>query len=146
MALHLIKLCVGVDHIDELRDYYAQRLAQKRAAGEPEELMHVTRMTPKRKNEILDGGSLYWVIKRQIQARQRILELRAVTGKDGKNRCAIVLDPEIVLTARRRRRPFQGWRYLKAEDAPPDSLGAIVEIDDDMPEKMRAELIELGLL
>ena len=146
MSLHLIKLCVGVDHIDELRAYYAERLEQKRAAGQAEELMHVTRMTPKRKSEILDGGSLYWVIKRQIQARQKILELRPVTGKDGKSRCAIVLDPEIVLTARRRRRPFQGWRYLAADDAPPDTAGALAEVDADMPEDMRAELTELGLL
>ena len=146
MALHLIKLCVGVDHIDELRAYYDERLKQKRSSGKPEELMHVTRMTPKRKDEILDDGSLYWVIKRQIQARQRILELRPVTGKDGKSRCAIVLDPEIVLTERRRRRPFQGWRYLTAEDAPPDSTDAIAEVDADMPEALRAELVELGLL
>ena len=146
MPVHLIKLCVGVDHLDELREYHRKALEKKKKQGLPQEILHVTRMTPKRQDELLDGGSLYWVIKRQIQARQRILELRPVTGSDGKSRCAIVLDPEIVMTTPRKRRPFQGWRYLPDSDAPPDLLGTNAEVPEDMPDQMRADLSELGLL
>jgi hypothetical protein len=146
MSLNLIKLCVGVDHVDELQAYYVQRLAQKKAEGQPQELMHVTRMTPKRSDEILDGGSLYWVIKRVIQARQRILELRPLVDNEGKRRCAIVLDPEIILVEPRKHRPFQGWRYLKMQDAPKDFAFGSDADTSDMPASMRAELSELGLI
>ncbi len=146
MALHLIKLCVGVDHVDQLRDFQRQRLAEKKAQDVPQEIMHVTRMTPKRGAEILDGGSLYWVIKRVVTARQRILELRPVTDRAGKRRCAIVLDPDIVLTKPQSRRPFQGWRYFEDKDAPADlPKGTHIDTSELSPE-MKAELLELGLI
>lgn len=142
---NLIKLCVGAESVEDLTGWIAERLADKRRRGLSEEQMHVTRMTPKRQEALLDGGSLYWVIKGIIQCRQRILELRPVTGEDGIPRCAIVLDPEVVLVEPRPRGPFQGWRYLEDKDAPAD-LAATAEGVAEMPADMRRELAEMGLL
>ena len=138
MALHLIKLCVGVSEVQEQVDWQAQRL---RDNGR---IYHVTRMVPRRREEILDGGSLYWVIRAMIAVRQRIIDIEPFTDVDGINRCRLVFDPDLVLVRPVPRRAFQGWRYLKAEDAPPDlsKLGG----DADLPAKMRHELAELGLL
>ena len=136
MALHILKLCVGVDTLQELADWQAARLKQMK--GPRKLLSHVTRMTPKRRDEILDGGSLYWVIKGQIAARQPIVDLRPAV-KNGHPSCAIVYEPALVPVARRLHRPFQGWRYLKADDAPPDLPGG-------MSGELGAELAALGLL
>ncbi|MFO1184092.1 MAG: DUF1489 domain-containing protein [Bauldia sp.] len=139
MALHLIKLCVGVDSLRELEDW----LKQKRRSAKPAEHVHVTRMMPRRAEELLDGGSLYWVIKGAIQARQRLVEIRHLTDSEGLSRAGLVLEPVPVPTHWRPRRPFQGWRYLSAKDAPAD-LAAGDEAE--MPEALRAELAALGLL
>lgn len=144
MALHLIKLCVGVDSMASLAEWQAYRTAQRAAAGEGTDLYHRTRQMPRRRKELLDGGSMYWVIKGVIQVRQRILDLREAQCQDGIRRCDIILDPELVPVRLRPRRAFQGWRYLPGEDAPRDLTGAEGDADD-IPEKMRAELIELGL-
>src|ERR1700759_4950092 len=117
--LHLIKLCVGVDSLQELADWQKKRLKEKRAKGQKPELIHITRQTPKRADEVLDGGSLYWVIKGQIMARQRLLELRDVT-KNGVPHCGLVYAKARVPVRPRPRRAFQGWRYFEAKDAPPD--------------------------
>ena len=145
MALHLIKLCVGCESIADLTGWIAENSAARRARKLPDEQVHVTRMMPKRIAEIIDGGSLYWVIKGQISCRQAIIDLRAVTGSDGIGRCAIVLDQTVVPVEPRPCRPFQGWRYLKDEEAPRDlgESGADVAL---MPEELRRELRELGLL
>ncbi len=145
-TLHLIKLCVGVEKPQDLKDWQASRLAQKKANGEPVELLHITRMTPKRRDELLSGGSLYWVCKRLVQMRQRILDLRPYTDRNGTKRCAIVLDPKIVLTQPQPRRPFQGWRYLPGADAPADLTTRGKTPLDGIPEEMRSELMKLGLL
>lgn len=137
MALHLIKLCVGADTVEDLEAWRDQIAPGNRP------MHHVTRMTPKRREEILDGGSLYWVIKRVIQVRQRIIDLEEVTGDDGIARCCIWLDRELILTAPRPKKPFQGWRYLKATDAPPDLSGPAGG-GEDLPGDLRAKLIELG--
>lgn len=143
MTLHLIKLCVGIDTVEELESYRRQRSQEQLARGEALRSVHVTRMFPKQAEKLLDGGSLYWVIKRVIQCRQRILSLDEVTGEDGVRRCAIVMDPEIIRTAPAARRPFQGWRYLKAEEAPMDisdpSAGG-----ENLPPDLRRKLIEIG--
>jgi hypothetical protein len=141
MTLHLIKLCVGADSIADLAQWQKKRAAERRKNGGPRAIMHITRMTPKRSEELLDGGSLYWVIKGQIAARQRLIAFRAVT-REGVPHCAIVLDKKIVPTVPRRYRAFQGWRYFDPKDAPRDLTGSRSEI----PEKLRAELTELGLL
>ncbi|KAB7740226.1 DUF1489 family protein [Parvibaculum sedimenti] len=144
MTLHLIKLCVGADDVEDLRSWQAERLAEKRKRKEKPMLAHVTRMVPTRAAEILEGGSLYWVMKGIIRCRQRIVEIEPFVDGEGIKRCRLVLDPEIVLVRRRERRPFQGWRYLDPKDAPEDVKG--VDEVDDMPEDMRRELEELGLL
>jgi hypothetical protein len=141
--LHIVKLCVGCDSLAELAAWQKQRLKEKRARGHKPELVHVTRMTPKRADELLDGGSLYWVIKGQIAARQRLLALRPVK-KNGVPHCGLVHDKTLVPVALRPRRPFQGWRYLEAADAPPDLKrrpGA-----GSLPEALQRELAALGLL
>jgi len=146
MALHLIKLCVGVDHVDELAGYQSARLAAARAAGiENPKIRHVTRNTPRRAAQVLDGGSLYWVIRRVIRVRQRILAFEAVEREDGTPACAIVLDPVLVRTKHRSFRPFQGWRYFPDADVPPD-LPEGANAAADVPEEMADELRELGLI
>lgn len=144
MALHLIKLCVGADSIDDLREWVSQRSLTAMAAGLEPHSVHTTRMIPKRMEELLDGGSLYWVIKGQIQARQKLLDIRSFTGGDGITRCDLVLGPEVIETSPAPKRPFQGWRYLKDEEAPRDLGGS--GLADDMPSDLRRELAELGLL
>lgn len=138
MPLHLVKLCVGVSEVQEQVDWQQQRL---RDNGR---IYHVTRMIPRRGEELLDGGSLYWVIRAMITVRQRIIDIEPFTDIDGINRCRLVFDPDLVLVKPVPRRAFQGWRYLKDEDVPPD-LG-INTGDADLPAKMRHELAELGLL
>lgn len=144
MTLHLIKLCVGADDVEDLQNWQNARLAEKRKRKEKPVLAHVTRMVPTRAAEILDGGSLYWVMKGIIRCRQRIVDIEPFVDGEGIKRCRLVLDPEIVLVRRRERRSFQGWRYLDPKDAPEDVKG--VDEVDDMPEEMRRELEELGLL
>lgn len=144
MSVHLIKLCVGAQSVDDLRQWQTQRLADAKKRKQPLELYHVTRMVPTRREELLDGGSLYWVMKGIIRCRQRLTAIRSFVDKEDIRRCRLVLDPELVLTRRRERRPFQGWRYLPASDAPPDVQAG--DSNDDMPEAMRAELEALGLL
>ena len=144
MALHLIKLCVGVDTVEELQRWIEYRLGQARAEGRPQEYFHTTRMIPRRQAELLDGGSLYWVIKGLVQARQKLLEIRPFTDDDGIKRCRLVLDRKLVMTEMQPRRPFQGWRYFKDSDVPRDlSVGGG---DAGMPAEMRRQLAELGLL
>ena len=138
--LHLIKLCVGIGSVEEL-------VAWRRPRYRPgESNRHVTRMFPRRADELLRGGSLYWVMGGLVQARQRILRLDPVTGEDGIRRCAIILDPHLVRTRAAPRRPFQGWRYLKAEDAPRDLPEAARRDDDALPPEMARALADIGLV
>jgi hypothetical protein len=143
MSLNLLKLCVGAESVEDLEGWIGERIAARRAAGEPEEQIHTTRMVPKRTEELLDGGSLFWVIKGGIQCRQRLLDIRPFTDAEGIGRCHLVLEPVIARTEWHPRRPFQGWRYLAAADAPAD-IGA--GGDAAMPAPLRRELAELGLL
>ncbi len=122
-GLHILKLCVGAVSVDDLATWQSGRMAERRAAGQDPRPRHVTRMWPKRADEILGGGSLYWVIQGWITVRQAIEGFDEQRGEDGIRRCAIVLSPELVTVAARPRRPFQGWRYLAAGDAPPDAPG-----------------------
>ncbi|MDX2259131.1 MAG: DUF1489 domain-containing protein [Hyphomicrobiaceae bacterium] len=150
MALHLVKLCVGATSIDDLASWQEERLAAAHRAGErPARLVHTTFQTPKRGAELMDGGSLYWVIKGLILARQRILGLDEGVKETGEACCLIVLDPALVAVRPAPRRAFQGWRYLTPDDAPADlPAGAAPEADGlaAMPPAMRRELAALGLL
>jgi hypothetical protein len=144
MALHLIKLCVGADSIEDLEQWIRERIAERRRRGERQLSLHVTRMMPKRGAELLEGGSLYWVIRGQVAARQRLEEIEPFTDAEGIGRCRLWMAPEVTPVLPRPYRPFQGWRYLAHSDAPPD-LHAKGEIAE-MPEELRRELSGLGLL
>jgi hypothetical protein len=144
VTVHLIKLCVGAESIEDLAQWQAKRIKEQKKRGvKKPTLMHVTRATPKRADDVLDGGSLYWVIKGQIAVRQRLLALKPVT-KNGGPHCGLVYDKELVLVQRRNHRPFQGWRYLDPTDAPPDLR--IPKGGKGLPEALHAELVSLGLL
>lgn len=145
MTVNIIKLSVGVDSVEHLAEFQAIRRAEAAARGEPPISRHLTRTMPRRRDEVLDGGSIYWVIRGAVQARQLIVDLADARNPQGEPRCAICLDKTLVRTAPRPHRAFQGWRYLKPEDAPPD-LGDYAEIDVNMPREMMEELRELGLL
>jgi hypothetical protein len=137
VTIHLIKMAVGVDDLDHL---IALRRARRVREGDGP-VCHRTRHMPKRAPEILDGGSLYWVIKGLIRVRQRIVALTAETDDEGKRSCLIAMDHALVPTEPQPQRPFQGWRYFDPEDAPPDRTGA-----DELPAKLVRELRALGLL
>ena len=143
MPLHLIKLCVGEDSVAGLEEWVDERVRERIARGEAPRSRHITRMVPSRAAEIVGGGSLYWIIKGQLAARQRILEIEKFVDVDGIGRCRLWLDREVVKVTPRPMRPFQGWRYFADKDAPPD-LGAFGAAQ--MPEPLRRALGELGLL
>ncbi len=135
--VHIVKLCVGVESFEDL----AARIEARGGT----ETRHVTRMRPKREAEILAGGSLYWVIKGVVQARQSFVDLEEVIGPDGIRRCAFVLDGELIRTAPAPRRAFQGWRYLAAKDAPSDLTKARAT-DTDLPPDLANALADIGLV
>ena len=143
MALHLIKLCVGCDSVKDLEDWIREK--RRRTRGKRTEHLHRTRMVPKRAAELIDGGSLYWVIRGEVMCRQRLMAVRPFVDKEGVGRCNLVLEPKVVPVAPRPYRAFQGWRYLDPKDAPRDLDRAAPGLRD-MPEAMRRELRELGLL
>jgi hypothetical protein len=145
MTLNILKLCVGCDSIEDLEEWIAEKLAERKAAGEPIEHWHTTRMVPTRTVEVTGGGSLYWVIKGNVQCRQLITEIRPFVDNEGIGRCRLMLDPVVVRTEWQPRRAFQGWRYLKPNEAPAD-LGKRRKGVAEMPPKLRQELAELGLL
>lgn len=140
MPLNIIKLCVGADSIEDLVDWQTAQ-AHRWAPGTTE---HVTRMWPKREAEVLDGGSLYWVIKGVVLCRQAILRLEERQGGDGIRRCALILDTEVVRTAPSPRRAFQGWRYLPVAESPPD-LPKGREREEALPDDLARALAEMGL-
>ncbi len=138
-SVHLLKLCVGVDEIAGLAQWQAERLRQQKR------IYHVTRMIPKRAEEIVGGGgSIYWVIRGLILVRQRITAIQPFVDGEGIERCKLVFDPELVPVRPSPRRAFQGWRYLMAADAPPDLAGGAAS--GDLSDAMRADLTALGLL
>lgn len=140
----MIKLCVGVDTVEELSAWQARRSAERVGRGEDPRPWHVTRMWPRRADALLAGGSLYWVIRGSIAVRQPIADFEPRTGDDGIRRCAIILEPGLVAVDPRPRGPFQGWRYLAAADAPPDLTAAGRE-EANLPEELRAALSHMGI-
>ena len=146
MPLHLIKLSVGTDSIEDLEDWIRQKLAEQKKKGvKKPQRIHTTRMVPKRAAEIIDGGSIFWVIRGEIMCRERVLDIQPFVDKDGIGRCRLVLDPQCVPVRPRPYRAFQGWRYFEAKDAPPD-LDRVARGVANMPEPLRRELRDLGLL
>ncbi len=145
MTLHLIKLCVGCDSVADLRQWQRRKAAEARRRATRYVPSHWTRMMPKRRDEILAGGSLYWVVNGIVSVRQRIVGLERAVDKDGRSYCRILFARRLVLLEPRRHRPFQGWRYLEEADAPPD-LAASGRPGGRPPAEMLAELRALGLL
>ena len=140
MALHLVKLAVGIDSLQHMRQQQQHRLAN---GGSEARLQFLTRFTPRRADEIVDGGgSLYWVIKGYVQARRRITAIEPAVDRHGSPCCALIFASELVATEPRRFRPFQGWRYLEDADAPPDLPGGE---PGDLPPTLVAELRALGI-
>ena len=136
MTIHMVKLCVGAESID---DMIAWQTRQMKTLPNP---VHHTRVYPKQADEMLKGGSIYWVVKRAIRFRQRIIDIRKVDDENGRALCELHFDPELVQTYAQPKRPFQGWRYLKPADAPRDpvrhDVGVELEADRGhaaLPEK-----------
>ena len=139
-SVHLIKLSVGSERVEDLINWQKN----PRAKGPDGLPRHVTRMWPKREPEVINGGSLYWVIKGVVLCRQRILRLDEVIGQDGIRRCGIVLDPKVIRTEAAPKRPFQGWRYLDPANAPKD-LTAARQAESTLPPQLTAALAEIGV-
>ena len=138
--INILKLCVGAESVEDLTDWQHSQRARWPAGV----AMHVTRMWPKRAAEVTSGGSLYWVIKGVVLARQRILRLEEVFGADGIRRCGLVLDAEVIRTEPAPRRPFQGWRYLDPMESPRDlPKGRVAE--DALPPELARALADIGL-
>ena len=145
MTLHMIKLAVGVESVRHLAELQARRLESARRRGEPALLRHLTRNAPRQRQELLDGGSLYWVIRGFVRVRQRLIAIEEAVNARGLPCCALVYDPEHTRTEWRPHRPFQGWRYLKPEDAVADARIGAADADH-LPPEMAIELRQLGLL
>ena len=146
MPLHLIKLAVGCESVKDLKGWIAERMLAAKAKGLPQHHIHVTRMMPKRIEDILAGGSLYWVIRGEVAAREKIIAIEPFRDSDGIGRCRLVMQPKVVAVSPRQMRPFQGWRYLTPDAAPPDLGKSSAASVAAMPEPMRRELRDLGLL
>ena len=145
MPLHLIKLSVGCESIKQLKGWVAERALKARQSGLPPRHVHITRMVPKRVEELLAGGSLYWVIRGEIAAREKLLAIEPFRDRDGIGRCRLVMQPKVIAVSPRPMRAFQGWRYFAHDDVPAD-LGKAAASIAAMPEPLRRELRELGLL
>lgn len=139
--LHLIKLCVGAETVADLERWQARQKTMARFAHQP---VCTTRNTPRRTEELLNGGSLYWVFKGQILVRQRILSFEAMLDETGRPRCGIVLDDTLVRTHPQPCKAFQGWRYLAADAAPPDL--AQNDAATDLPPAVETAVAALGVV
>ncbi len=144
MTIHLVKIAVGIKSIDDLKEVQVERIRRAKELGDATKLRHLTRNTPRRRNDVLENGSIYWIIKGYIRARQRIIGLDQVVGKNGKSRCALVLDPLLIKTVLMPHKPIQGWRYMDAQAVPNDLIEG--EIESSLPLSMAEELRSLGLL
>ena len=136
MVLHLLKLAVGIEDIDHLRRIRAARIAERGGSW------IYTRNCPRREQEILAGGSIYWVIRGHVRVRQRVTRLVSERDSNGRRYCLIEVDPQLVATVPRPWRPFQGWRYLSPADAPAD----LADGGEPPPGRLLAELRALGLV
>ena len=143
MTVHLVKLSVGTESVEGFEQWVKSRVARNKKLGIGKLHDHVTRMHPRRETEVLDGGSIYWVIKGVILCRQKIADIKRVRGTDGIERSALLMEPPVIRTQPQLRRAFQGWRYFPVDDAPAD-------LNDDgcnkVPPALHRELAALGLL
>ena len=147
MTVHLKKLCVGIADLDQLsawQDLKSFPNPLDGLDGEPV-VRHITRNTPRRGEEILEGGSLYWIIKGIIQARNPIVGFEEIIREDGKKYCGLLLATPFVETVPVKHRPIQGWRYFEDAAAPKDLGGGIAK-GDTLPADLAAELKDMGLI
>jgi len=144
MTIHLVKIAVGIESIEHLQKVQLERIGRAKELGGAEKLRHLTRNTPRRRNEVLENGSIYWIIKGYIRVRQSIIGLEQVVGRNGKPRCALLLDPSLKKTILMPHKPIQGWRYMETQAVPNDLTEE--EIESSLPSNMAEELRSLGLL
>lgn len=140
MTLHMIKLAVGAESVESMAEWTAGRVAERKKAKLSPVTWHDTRMWPKREAELLAGGSLYWVVKHRILVRQKLAGFEKFDDADGKPMCRILLHPELIRVQPRKKRPFQGWRYLTADDAPLDLDGARGGVSEDLETALKEAL------
>lgn len=148
MTVYLLKMAVGIDSVEHLAAVQKQRLERANAPGGTGDLRHFTRHMPRRAGEVSAGGSMFWIIKGYVRARQNILGIEHVVGREGaeeRKRCALILDPDLVKTELSAHKPIQGWRYLDPAGAPPD-MNISAPAATSLPPDMAAELRALGLL
>jgi hypothetical protein len=138
--INILKLCVGAESVEDLVEWHVSHRDQWPAGT----TRHVTRMWPKREAEVTSGGSLYWVIKGLVLARQQILRLEEVFGTDGIRRCGLVLDADVIRTEPAPRRPFQGWRYLEPAESPRDLPKGRAK-EESLPPELARALADIGL-
>ncbi len=143
MTVHILRRAFHADSIEDLVEWQAER--RKLSGSRKKEVRTFLRAFPTRETELIDGGSIYWIIKGHIRARQRVLRCEQVTDPEARRKCALVLDMEIVPTVPRPVRARRGWRYLDATEVPPD-LGEGPKGGEALPDALAAELRELGLL
>lgn len=141
--MHLQKLSVGSESIATLREWQKLVVRRRKKRGLSPYHEHVTRMFPKRKDALLGGGSIYWVIKGMIQCRNEIVALEEVVTQDGRKACSILMKPKLIAVVPQPKRPFQGWRYLTPEDAPDDLTGTTGT--EALPQELRTKLVKLGV-
>lgn len=146
MTVHIVKLCVGAQSVDDLAAWQRGHRTKYWKSVKRTCAYHTTRQRPRREQDVLNGGSIYWVIKGIIQVRQRIVGLENVKNEKGIPSCALLLEPKFIPVAPQPRRAFQGWRYLDVDDAPADISAATNAALKDMPHKLRRELAALCLI
>jgi len=140
LIYHLKKLAVGIDSVENLK------IRQKIIFDEYNKIIHLTRNTPKKKDDLIAKGSMYWVIKRRVLVRQKIVNINLVIRNDGRKGCEIELDRELIKVIPTPMRPFQGWRYYNSEEVPSDlSLNINNDNGEALTDELNAELIKLGL-
>ena len=144
MTIHLLRMAARVASVANLKQLQAERLAQSSSENRCE-LYTYTRNIPKRIDELIDGGSIYWVVKKYIKVRQKILRIERLTNDEGRAYCAIQIDPELKQVVARRQKAFQGWRYLRPEDIPIDLHPSQSNVTN-LPSALVDELRELGLI
>jgi hypothetical protein len=144
MTLNLIKLAVGVEDVDHLQELQTRRLKAAALRSKETKLFHITRNKPRRMAELIKGGSMYWVIKGFVRARQCILGVEDGIEGETRSGCGLVIDPILLRTQMMPWKPFQGWRYLEGDNAPVDISSDAPEVE--LPAEMAAELRNLGLL
>lgn len=143
MTLHLQKLSVGSENLKSLQSWQKKVVARRKQHSLSPCHEHITRMSPKRQEELLQGGSIYWVIKGLILCRNRIIGFESRRTEEGHHACAILMEPKLIAVEPTPKRPFQGWRYLKPENAPSD----LIHIDQvqSLPIRLQTKLMEQGL-